>query len=470
LSKEVEEFLEHFGVKGMRWGVRKSEPHPLDTKSLPDTVTSKGESLSVVGSKAPALGRGIARLSSRFRDKLARSSHFSLKRKDGTDVGQFYLSRKKDAKELNVVWIEVKDKYAGNGYATAAMKSVIKEAKRQKLDKVTLEVPGISPNARHIYEKLGFKVDKEQSDYNPRDMWGGLTSMTLDLTPKTATHSQTVEEFLEHFGVKGMRWGVRKKPMTAEQKQKAQAKWDKKAKRSFATDYRKASRRMKYEIRSINNKPKYKGKDLSITGPNKALVKEYDTEVGNKTAKVMGTVALGRLGRRPGTGERVTYQYKYAAGDLVMKLSAPRARHDAFSDVMAELESLTFVAKKDAKGFVVDILVLEDESELTQSHLEHYGVKGMRWGVRNEERSADSVRFHAIRKKGSYGKIGKLSNEELQSFITRANLESQYKKVNPTLFKRGAGIVKGLLGVGRTANEVVGFVNSPAGKQMRDAL
>jgi hypothetical protein len=109
-------------------------------------------------------------------------------------------------------------------------------------------------------------------------------------------------------------------------------------------------------------------------------------------------------------------------------------------------------------------------TEAVEEFLEHYGVKGMRWGVRNEERSADSVQFRATQKKGAYGKIGKLSNKELQDFITRANLERQYKQVNPTKRKRAADFVKGILGLGRTANEVVSFVNSPAGKQMRDAF
>ena len=35
---------------------------------------------------------------------------------------------------------------------------------------------GISPDARHIYEKIGFKKNKRISDED--DVWGGLTSMT----------------------------------------------------------------------------------------------------------------------------------------------------------------------------------------------------------------------------------------------------------------------------------------------------
>ena len=44
---------------------------------------------------------------------------------------------------------------------------------------MTLEVPGNSPDARHIYEKLGFVAQEQISGDD--DIWGGLTSMKLDL-------------------------------------------------------------------------------------------------------------------------------------------------------------------------------------------------------------------------------------------------------------------------------------------------
>ena len=45
---------------------------------------------------------------------------------------------------------------------------------------MTLEVPGNSPDARHIYEKIGFVAGEQISDED--DIWGGLTKMRLDLT------------------------------------------------------------------------------------------------------------------------------------------------------------------------------------------------------------------------------------------------------------------------------------------------
>lgn len=52
------------------------------------------------------------------------------------------------------------------------------------------------------------------------------------------------------------------------------------------------------------------------------------------------------------------------------------------------------------------------------TELIHYGVLGMRWGVRKDNKS----------KKISYGsrKLKKISNEELQTRISRLKLEKEY--------------------------------------------
>lgn len=61
------------------------------------------------------------------------------------------------------------------------MKGVKKYAEQEGYDKLTLEVPGNSPNARHIYEKLGFKEVSQLSSKEEDIIWGGLTRMELDI-------------------------------------------------------------------------------------------------------------------------------------------------------------------------------------------------------------------------------------------------------------------------------------------------
>jgi ribosomal protein S18 acetylase RimI-like enzyme len=79
------------------------------------------------------------------------------------------------------VWIGVKAKYEGRGYGQSAMRTIIHDAKKKGIKKLTLEVPSTSPNARHIYEKLGFKDTGEAMLGNEDDVWGGLTKMELEI-------------------------------------------------------------------------------------------------------------------------------------------------------------------------------------------------------------------------------------------------------------------------------------------------
>lgn len=65
--------------------------------------------------------------------------------------------------------------------------------------------------------------------------------------------------------------------------------------------------------------------------------------------------------------------------------------------------------------------------------LEHYGVKGMRWGKRGSGKAApseDSARSTAIRTKAKQSKPKALSNKELQEAINRMNLEQQFKRLS----------------------------------------
>jgi N-acetylglutamate synthase-like GNAT family acetyltransferase/2'-5' RNA ligase len=210
----VEDFLSHHGVKGMKWGVHKKSPDSKPqikqrTESLGDVKTSSGKVLTISGDKTPALAKFIARMSPAFRKKVEDSQNFTLKNSKGETVGEMSL-KKESPTSMNVVWVGVNEDQRGKGYASAAMKAAVANAKKQGLSTVTLEVPGKSPDARHIYEKMGFKEDPSKSEpWDP--VWGGLTAMELNLKPKTVTHGeQLVADFLEHHGVKGMKWGVRR--------------------------------------------------------------------------------------------------------------------------------------------------------------------------------------------------------------------------------------------------------------------
>lgn len=83
----------------------------------------------------------------------------------------------------------------------------------------------------------------------------------------------------------------------------------------------------------------------------------------------------------------------------------------------------------------------------TEDILEHYGIKGMKWGVRRTRAQIDADSAEATRKKDIQSKVKKnrttdvLTNAELQEVITRMNLEQQFQRLNapPEKAKKSKG-------------------------------
>lgn len=92
--------------------------------------------------------------------------------------------------------------------------------------------------------------------------------------------------------------------------------------------------------------------------------------------------------------------------------------------------------------------------------LYHYGVKGMKWGVRKRRSSSgkrgrkanptkgwskDAKRARAISKKS----VKQMTNQELSELNRRLALESNYNRLNPSKIKKGlayAGAIAGAMG------------------------
>lgn len=72
--------------------------------------------------------------------------------------------------------------------------------------------------------------------------------------------------------------------------------------------------------------------------------------------------------------------------------------------------------------------------ETLEDVLAHFGVKGMKWGVKRTPSqggagSEDHNKAEAAKAKVKSGGIKSLSNQELQDFVSRVNLETQYSKI-----------------------------------------
>ncbi len=299
-----------------------------------------------------------------------------------------------------------------------------------------------------------------------------------------------VDIFLKHQGVKGMKWGVRKDRGHEGEKAKTKtiAKLDKQYEKSFAgaSGYIKVQNQMAEHINarvaSLNDK--HAGRDITDGSPGqKAYLRDYEKLVDDAAAastEAFGTNASG-TGRakitRYGEGYESTWQaqwedLKHADGDTCIKITP----------------------KFNVKGFIVSTKL-----EIIEKELKHFGVPGMKWGKHKAEvipdgevrvnqkkpgtkvasaggkkieAHPDAISAATSRQRAKASTTDALSNDELQKLVNRMNLEQQYSNilVKEAATSKGKNWVKQLRTVGKTANEVATFANSPAGKLLQDNL
>lgn len=128
--------------------------------------------------------------------------------------------------------------------------------------------------------------------------------------------------------------------------------------------------------------------------------------------------------------------------------------------------------------------------------LAHFGVKGMRWGVRKRSPASpvavqvsarpgkkvktkggtghkpteEAVKAAVARQKAKKSSLDSLSNEELQVAVKRMQLEQQFSNLQAQRKPAIQKFVKSFLGVGKTMNEVAAFDKSPAGQKIKGEL
>lgn len=119
--------------------------------------------------------------------------------------------------------------------------------------------------------------------------------------------------------------------------------------------------------------------------------------------------------------------------------------------------------------------------ERENAELEHYGIKGMKWGVRKNRvsgpssapakskstMSPDVKRVSEIKSKVKSKGRDSLSNDEMQDLVKRMNLEQQYSNLNPNKAKKGMDYLKTTAGVLGSVGSIYAFAKSPLAQDLR---
>lgn len=118
-------------------------------------------------------------------------------------------------------------------------------------------------------------------------------------------------------------------------------------------------------------------------------------------------------------------------------------------------------------GFNLNSPIDDLYHEKIDKTLEHFGIPGMRWGVRRASAktgkgSPDYQNAKALKKKG----IKNLSTAELRTLNDRMQQERNYKSLNPGAIQKGQKAAAAVLAGMATVTTVYKFAHSPAGKAM----
>lgn len=320
--------------------------------------------------------------------------------------------------------------------------------------------------------------------------------------------SDVLTAFFEHHGVKGMKWGVRKdrghegERATSKKIAKLDKKFEKASSAKYFAVYNKMAEKMNSgEIDRINNDPRFKDRDMNDweSPTTKAYFKEYS----DTATKILNEASSEILGTNASGTKKWEWNYDVAENAMPTASIVDVEKKVKHADSGSTPVKITWNAKGISK---IDIPESDlEQTDSVEAFFEHYGVKGMKWGVIRDRVTAastpagkvvvnqkkpggrvevsgghgftiqpDAAKAKAAAQVAKNSGLDALSTPELQALVTRMNLEQQYStlvsKSKGNSLEKGQKQIKTILGVGKTYNEVQNFLNTPGGKIIKDGL
>lgn len=286
-----EEDLEHFGVKGMKWGVRKA----VETSGLSrhkqgkeykyaKKASSFGMKVALYNTACDKINDGLDGLNEKYKDKKISvgkdkdswDDDTKSYMKDYEDL--FRSSMDESAAEYGASkYGTLRVAYTGKGSTDPFGFEVVPNDEVKHADDIADEDATVKPMFFEFVIRNG-KI---------------LRTKAPVVSPDTLMHS---DDYIEHFGVKGMKWGVRRSEKHAAQKQAERDDWesmkksrsDARARRSDARAQKSAQRSAKKTSKINAYKSKMSGKvyddGLSIEDRKRAR-DDFRNEASNELSK-----------------------------------------------------------------------------------------------------------------------------------------------------------------------------------------
>lgn len=213
--------------------------------------------------------------------------------------------------------------------------------------------------------------------------------------------------YLEHYGVKGMKWGVRKdssgggrgknKVVGNEMGRditKGDVKWKRKAAstKNYVAMHNEVGAAMNRQLPALNSK--YNGKDLGFdrstgqykSADGKKYLKEYESMASKEATKAAQKV----FGESPSGNWKVDASYSLESG-ITVHIKPTEVKHGEL-EVTDDGLVMEIKVAVGSNGLFQPISSLKHDDIEGEAYLEHYGVKGMKWGVRRSDAQLASAR------------------------------------------------------------------------------